>query len=87
MTDQGTAKNPLVMKMVPSDPPGFAAFLRITVLTVAPVAIAIIMQKPALRQAIVMRATHEAKTLCQGMADFWQDMALKMGTAYNRAKA
>lgn len=86
MSEPGSNENPIVMKLVPGDPPGMAALIRMTVFTVAPIAIAIIMQKPALRQAIVMRATHEAKNFCQTMADFWQDMALKMGTAYNRAK-
>lgn len=86
MKESGTPENPIVMKLLPGDPPGMTALVRMTLFTVAPIAIAIIMQKPALRQAIVMRSTHEAKKFCQGMADFWQDMALKMGTAYNRAK-
>jgi hypothetical protein len=86
MDEQGTSKNPLVMKVIPPEPPGLGALIRMTILTVAPIAVAIIMQKPALRQAIVMRATHEAKYFCQRMADFWQDMALKAGTAYNKAK-
>lgn len=86
MNEPGSNENPIVMKMIPGDPPGIGAFIRITVFTVAPIAVAIIMQKPALRQAIVMRVTYDAKKFCQAMADFWQDAALKMGTAYNRAK-
>lgn len=83
---QGSQENPIVMKMLPGDPPGIKAFIQITIFTVAPVALAIIMQKPALRQAIIMRLTHDAKDFCQQMADFWQDMALKFSTAYHRAR-
>lgn len=86
MSDQGTEKNPLVMKMLPGDPPGAAAFARMVIFTVAPVAIAILMQKPALRQAIVMRAALESQKLCQTMADFWSDLALKSATAYQKAR-
>lgn len=82
MDEQGTAKNPIVMKMIAERPP----LIQMFVLTVAPVAIAILMQKPALRQVIAMRLAHDAKEFCQGMADFWQDMALKCGTAYHKAR-
>ena len=54
--------------------------------TCVPVAVAILMQKPALRQTFVMRATHYARVFCQSQADFWQNLATGAATAYNRAR-
>lgn len=55
-------------------------------MTLIPVAIALLMQKPALRQAIAMRAAHASKSFCQGQADFWQDMATRSAQMYNKAR-
>jgi len=55
-------------------------------LTLIPVAIALLMQKPALRQAIAMRAAHASKAFCQIQADWWAGMATRSAQAYNRAR-
>lgn len=55
-------------------------------ITLIPVAIAILMQKPALRQAIMMRAAHVSKSFCQSQADLWQSWATKSAQVYNKAR-
>ena len=62
------------------------SLIRMTVYTAVPVVVALMIQRPAMRQMAWMRVTHGAKTFCQLNADFWQELALKAGTAYNRAK-
>jgi hypothetical protein len=56
------------------------------IITAVPIGVALLMQRPELRQRLAMRTAHGAKTFCQRQADFWQDMALKAGTAYNKAR-
>jgi hypothetical protein len=56
------------------------------IITVVPVAIAMLIQKPALRQAIVMRTSHYAKEFCQWQADFWQSLATGAAQTYNKAR-
>ena len=51
-----TADSPLHMKMVGETSPG--KVLAITIMSLAPVAIAIIMQNSALRQALAMKSWH-----------------------------
>lgn len=54
--------------------------------TLIPVAIALLMQKPALRQAVAMRTAHASKVFCQGQADFWQGLATRSAQVYNKAR-
>lgn len=56
------------------------------VITVVPVGIAILMQRPDIRQAMAMRAAHYARLFCQGQADFWQSLATASAQAYNKAR-
>lgn len=56
------------------------------IVTLIPVAIALLMQKPALRQALAMKSAHYARRFCQAQADFWQSMATGAAQAYNRAR-
>lgn len=57
----------------------------VTAISVAPIAIAILMQKPALRQAIVMKYFHYSKELAQELADVFQSMATKAAQGYQKA--
>lgn len=58
----------------------------VTAVSIAPVIIAVLIQKPALRQAIVMRALHTSKEFCQEMADFWQKLATKSAQGYQKVQ-
>lgn len=79
------ADNPVWMALIPQKPKG-KDVIAMTLISIAPIAIAILMQKPALRQAIVMRTCHITKNVCQDMADFWQIMATKSAQAYQKAQ-
>lgn len=57
-----------------------------TVAMVLPVALAILMQKPALRQSLVMRTTHFGKELCRNQADLWTKLGDSCAQAYNKAR-
>jgi hypothetical protein len=51
-----------------------------------PIAVAMMIQRPDLRQALVMRSAHYARAFCQAQADFWQTMAITAANAYNKAR-
>lgn len=78
-------QNPVWMALVPQRPKGKDMTI-VLLMSVAPIAIAILMQKPALRQAIRMRAFHTTKIACQEMADFWQVLATRSAQAYQKAQ-
>jgi hypothetical protein len=80
----GTKSNPLWMAIMPREikVKDFAVAIA---LTVAPIGIALLMQKPALRQAIQMRACHASKVSCQSMADMFQTLATKSAQGYQKA--
>jgi hypothetical protein len=46
-----------------------------TVITVVPVAVVILMQKPALRQELAMRWWRAVRNATQAQADFWQTVS------------
>ena len=54
--------------------------------TLIPVAIALLMQRPALRQALAMRAAQASKRFCLAQADWWLGMATRSTQAYNKAR-
>lgn len=81
----GTENNPVRVTMNPPEVKPGRLILMVAV-SVLPVAIAILMQRSDLRQAIVMRATHATKAICQRQADFWQTMATRSAQAYNEAR-
>lgn len=56
------------------------------IVTVVPFCIVLLIQKPELRQALVMRLAHYAKEICQAQADFWQQLATTSAQAYNEAR-
>jgi hypothetical protein len=77
--------NPVWTAFVPVKP-STKNLLIVMAFSIAPVAIAVLMQKPALRQAIQMRAFHTSKTACQYAADFFQSMATKSAQEYQKAR-
>jgi hypothetical protein len=76
---------PVWMAFVPNKPKMKDAII-LTILSIMPIALAVLMQKPALRQAIQMRTYHTSKIICQDMADFWQVMATKSAQGYQKVQ-
>jgi hypothetical protein len=62
MDERGSEKNPLVMKLQAADADAGRMIL-MAILTIAPVAIAVLMQNPALRQKISMQVWSIAERL------------------------
>jgi hypothetical protein len=58
----------------------------LTAISVLPVVMAVLMQKPALRQAIKMRVFHDVRIAFQATADVCQDIATKAAMEYQKAK-
>lgn len=83
--ERGTWKNPVHVSMTAR--PSVKDTIGMVLITVLPVAIAILMQKPALRQMLIMRATHMGKEFCRMQADFWNTAGDELGTMYNKAKS
>lgn len=77
--------NPLWMALVPRPIEKKALIIAIA-LPLIPVAVAILMQRPAMRQAIQMRFFHTSKVVSQHMADFFQIMATKSAQEYQKAQ-
>lgn len=82
----GTQENPVWMAVSGVQKPKVKDIVIVTVISLAPVAIAILMQKPALRQAIVMRFWHYSRATTQAIANTFQDCATKAAMEYNKAK-
>jgi len=57
----------------------------VTVVSLAPVVIALLIQKPALRQAIAMRFFHYSKMTCQNSARILGELGIKAESAYQKA--
>lgn len=76
---------PIWMALVPVDPK-VKHLIVFTLASVAPVAIAILMQRPAMRQAITMRMCHISKVVCQETADFFQVLATKSAQEYQKVQ-
>jgi hypothetical protein len=56
------------------------------IVTVVPLTIALLIQRPDLRQALIMRAALMGKRIAQSQADFWQSLATEAAQAYNKAR-
>jgi hypothetical protein len=84
-TDRGSLGKPVYVALSASRP-SIKDALGMILVTVLPVAIVILMQRPALRQSLVMRGTHVGKEFCRIQADFWNKAGDSFGTAYNKAK-
>lgn len=85
MADKGSITNPIyvVSRMGKQDT---KTLLASALFTILPVAIIILMQKPALRQSIRMRSAHYGKEICQPLADFFQKAATGFAQEYNKAR-
>lgn len=85
MTADGTRENPVYMRFMDAEvSPG--KFILMTAVTLAPVAIAILMQKPALRQAITMRLWNTATVVSIRQSEFWLAIAAKTERRFQIAK-
>jgi hypothetical protein len=82
----GTPEKPIWMAMSTIQKPKLKDILVVTAISVLPVAIAILMQRPALRQAIQMKIFHSSRIACQYTADFFQVMATKAAQEYQKAQ-
>jgi broad-specificity NMP kinase len=81
----GQKDNPMWMAIIPQ-PPKPRDMILITLVSLAPIVIALLMQKPSLRQAIQMRAFHTTKVASQNVADFFQVIATKSAQEYQKVQ-
>ncbi len=85
--EKGTALNPVhVVAHNSFEPMDWKTFTKSTIMSIVPLVIIILMQKPALRKAIVMRTAHYGKETSQYLADFFQTTANKCAQEYNKAR-
>lgn len=82
----GTAQKPMHIVLSSMKPPTAKEAVMLTLVTVAPIALAILMQKPALRQAILMRATHYGKEICRWGADICNKGGDACAQTYNKVR-
>lgn len=82
----GTVTNPMHVALRTGKPPSMKDLIGITLISVLPIAIAVLMQKPALRQMLVMRSFHYGKEVCHGMADALNKAGDMCSTQYNKAR-
>jgi hypothetical protein len=82
------ATEPLDVRIVPRDlgKGEVGKLLLISAISLAPVVLAILMQKSALRQSIVMHASHYGGEICSAQAEFWASKAAQCKTVYNVAR-
>lgn len=83
--ERGTPERPVWMAVMMPDVPLRRVVLNLAI-TIIPVGVAILMQKPALRQAMVMRGSFYAWQAAEWVNCRTADISLKLATAYNRAK-
>jgi hypothetical protein len=82
----GTAHKPMHVVLSSMKPPTAKEAIGLTLVTLAPIALAVLMQKPALRQALAMRASHYGKQFCQWQIDTWTKGHMICAMAYNKAR-
>lgn len=83
-----TSKPPLDVRIIPSDLSGkdVGRLVVFGAISLAPMVLAILMQKSALRQSIIMHASHYGGEICSAQADWWATAAAKCKTVYNVAR-
>jgi len=80
-----TPQNPVYMRIMGTDAtPGKLIFVGL--LTLAPVAVAILMQNPALRQQITMRLWHSGEVTASQTSRAFEIMARKCHMKYDLAR-
>jgi len=82
----GEFKTPVWVAIKNSEPISGKRIIAMLTVSLLPVAIAVLMQNPALRQRIVMRTASAARKACQSQADMWQSAATSMAQTYNKAR-
>ena len=80
-----TDANPIHMKIVGTDT-GPGKVLAMGLLTLIPVAIAILMQNPALRQSLQMKAWYATRKVCHTGAEWWRKMEVVADHHYDIAR-
>ena len=83
--EQGTAKNPIYMAFVPQDP-NVRMLVKSVIWTVVPIGVALLMQRPELRQRLIMRGSRTVSDSCFTMGEFFHGLALRAGTVYQKAR-
>jgi len=81
----GSAENPIHMRIV-GDGPDVKKLAIVAAFTLAPVAIAILMQNPALRQRIEMRFWRGLEIVSGKAAHGWADISKYAATRYDIAR-
>jgi hypothetical protein len=80
-------KEPLRVTIIPNmEPIPLRRTLLMVGISVLPIAIAMLMQKPALRAAIVMRVSHTGATVAWDAAKYSQRIASALDRAYLNAR-
>ena len=80
-----TANNPIHMKIVGTEP-NVSKLVLVAALSLAPVAVAILMQNPSLRQAIQMRAWFTLRKVSHTGAQWWRKMEVVADHHYDLAR-
>lgn len=84
MSDLGEKGSPIHMKLVSEASPGKLAAM--ILLTLAPVAIAVLMQNPALRQALQMKLWKRMEIINTNAASYFDTAAKQAKFKYELAK-
>lgn len=72
--------------MMQSSPKSFKEFAFSIGAAVLPVVIVILIQKPALRQMIVMKTVETARNIAVQQTQFWLDTSLSLARVYDRVR-
>lgn len=80
-----TPEHPVNVRIGGNDP-GLGKLAAVALLTLAPVAVAILMQNPALRQALEMKAWHGIRQFCRGNSKAWARLESIAATRYDIAR-
>jgi hypothetical protein len=84
---QGTKEEPTYMKLIPSDDlPPLKNVLILTGLSLLPLALGILMQKPALREALRMRCLHYGSEVCWWVSNTTRKGAAALDNQYFAAR-
>ena len=83
--ERGSVKNPVFMAFVPQDP-SVRHLVKSVIWTAIPIGVALLMQRPELRQRLIMRTSKHVSESCFTMGEFFHDLALRAGTIYQKAR-
>lgn len=83
--ERGTKESPLFMKLMPESVPVRQALI-MGLLALAPVAVAILMQNPALRQSLKMKGWDAIRKMSKANAGYWRKMEMVADHHYDLAR-